>query len=71
MKEYAICCTATYGPTYGGGHDLNIAANFQEGYSNLGHTYDITEFNVGTAKTTHIFGQTKPELTELEVYEVI
>lgn len=29
----------SYGPTFGGGHDLYISGNLSGGYANIGHTY--------------------------------
>ena len=42
-KQFGIYCKNTYGPTFGGGHDLHIcnAANESTGsYSHFGDTYE-------------------------------
>ena len=41
-KAYSIYFRSTYGPTFGGGHDINIksdASSNSNSYSNLGHDY--------------------------------
>ena len=41
-KLYSINSYSSYGPTFGGGHDINIksdASSNSNSYSNLGHTY--------------------------------
>ena len=43
--QYTVHGCNTYGPTFGGGHDLYIANNSnttQGSYSNLGHSYTDT-----------------------------
>ena len=40
--QHAVCCEATYGPTFGGGHDLHISNNAngnQGSYSGFGNSY--------------------------------
>ena len=41
-KSYSIYSYPSYGPTFGGGHDINIksdASSNSNSYSDLGHTY--------------------------------
>ena len=41
-KSYSIYIYSSYGPTFGGGHDINIksdASSNGNSYSDLGHTY--------------------------------
>ena len=41
-KLYSINSYSSYGPTFGGGHDINIksdASSNSNSYRNLGHTY--------------------------------
>jgi hypothetical protein len=41
--SYAIYCNLSYGPTFGGGHDIYICSDSNSGggmYSNLGHSYN-------------------------------
>ena len=42
LKTYSINIYSSYGPTFGGGHDINIksdASSNSNSYSNLGYTY--------------------------------
>lgn len=42
-NQYGIYCDGSYGPTFGGGHDLYISSNSNgnnNSSSNLGHTYE-------------------------------
>ncbi|KAM3144789.1 hypothetical protein pb186bvf_003098 [Paramecium bursaria] len=69
LQTHALYCNyASYGPTFGGGHDIYIAVDFNSGYTNLGHSYDISGYNVDIK--THIFGATTPQLQECKVYKV-
>ncbi|CAD8130682.1 unnamed protein product [Paramecium sonneborni] len=61
-KQYAIYCNSGYGPTFGGGHDLHINANFKDGHQSLGHTYEN--------KSSNLFGQDKPNISECEIFEL-
>lgn len=60
-------CNASYGPTFGGNHDLYICNNSNiqaSSYSKIGHTYDnleITEDILGTNKL----------IEEIEVFTVV
>ena len=38
-QQYAMYTANTYGPTFGGGHDLTIDSTMKKGTSNLGHSY--------------------------------
>ena len=41
-RAYSVFFRSSYGPTFGGGHDIHIsnsASSNSESYSNLGHTY--------------------------------
>jgi hypothetical protein len=41
--SYAIRCNSSYGPTFGGGHDIYICSDSNScagSYSNLGHSYN-------------------------------
>ena len=37
--NYAIYKSNGYGPTFGGGHDWNVASNMKTGYTSFGHNY--------------------------------
>jgi hypothetical protein len=50
-KTYALCKSQSYGPTFGGGHDLHICdkSNTKNGsYAQLGHSYDNGEYFYNT-----------------------
>ncbi|MBM4342147.1 MAG: SMP-30/gluconolactonase/LRE family protein [Deltaproteobacteria bacterium] len=38
-SKFAMYVQASYGPTFGGGHDLHLDGGMKKGFSNLGHTY--------------------------------
>ena len=43
-QQHGINCNISYGPTFGGGHDLHISNNANisgASYSDLGHTYQL------------------------------
>ena len=43
-QQHGIVCNSSYGPTFGGGHDLHISNNANisgASYSDLGHTYQL------------------------------
>ncbi|CAD8211608.1 unnamed protein product [Paramecium pentaurelia] len=62
----AIYCNQSYGPTFGGGHDINISTDFQGGYSNLGNSYQCDQFQLSNT-STHLFGQSTPNIAECEI----
>ncbi|CAD8103182.1 unnamed protein product [Paramecium primaurelia] len=68
-KQNAIYCHQSYGPYIGGG-DIYITADFQNGSSNLGHSYQCDQYQIIT-KNTHLYGQTTPNIVECEIYQVI
>ncbi|CAD8185149.1 unnamed protein product [Paramecium octaurelia] len=68
-KQYAIYCKSGYGPTFGGGSDFYINANFSDGYSNLGHSYQFDQYK-NESEDPHLFGQNKPEIKECEIYQI-
>ncbi|CAD8076581.1 unnamed protein product [Paramecium primaurelia] len=61
----AIYCHKSYGPTFGGGHDLQVSSDFNGGYSNLGNTYQWDEYQ--NAQSNHLFGQSTPQIVECEI----
>ncbi|XP_028392774.1 E3 ubiquitin-protein ligase TRIM33-like [Dendronephthya gigantea] len=72
-NENAICCHPSYGATFGGGHDLNIADNAnsnQISYSNLGYTYQPPAgYQYNTPQTQSLFaGSHNFKPTEIEVF---
>jgi hypothetical protein len=71
--QHALQCNSSYGPTFGGGHDLftfRIAVNSSgtyfalNGYMKIGHSYD----NQGV--TADQINNGNMNVTELEVYKV-
>ena len=50
---FSIYCNGSYGPTFGGGHDIYIANNSNTettSYSSLGHSYDLKHFSFGSTE---------------------
>ncbi|CAD8153683.1 unnamed protein product [Paramecium pentaurelia] len=68
QKQYAIYCSSGSGPRFGCGHDIYIAADFKDGYSNLGHSYQWDKYE--NNQSTHLFGQDKPNISECEIFEL-
>ncbi|CAD8201871.1 unnamed protein product [Paramecium pentaurelia] len=68
-KQNAIYCHQSYGPYFGSG-DIYIGADFQNGSSNLGNSYQCDQYQI-TNKNTHLFGQTTPNIADCEIYQVI
>jgi len=69
MREYGIYDRDDYGPTFGGGHDINVANDSNintTSYTNFPHSYtDSTGVGKGTF-TTYNF-----QCEEVEVYKVV
>ena len=63
-KNNSIYCRSSYGPTFGGGHDLKM--NSSASYVNIGHTYVLPP---GT-NTNFITGSSQFHIAELEVFKV-
>ncbi|KAM3140423.1 hypothetical protein pb186bvf_007403 [Paramecium bursaria] len=68
-KEYALYCNAVYGPSYGGGFDLCVQNN-TNGYSNLGHTYNIDGFDIPTKKIHMFGGDEKPDIVDCYIFQI-
>ncbi len=70
---YAIYDHASYGPTFGGGHDLNIANNSDSNmnsYSNWGHSYSSL-YTYGSAQAQSFFaGFRYFQVKEIEVFQI-
>ena len=61
---------STYGPTFGGSHDLHIANdanNNSNSESNLGHTYELPPGQTNT----FLVGSKNFKVSEIEVFEII
>jgi hypothetical protein len=70
---YAIYTNPTYGPTFGGAHDLYIANNADKNrnsYANVGHTYrPPSGYSYGSSNTRAVLaGRRNFSPTEVEVY---
>jgi hypothetical protein len=68
--QCAMHCNASYGPTFGVGHDLHVAtcANGNtSSYTNLGSTYQLPP---GQSATTFFTGSHTFQAAEVEVYQV-
>jgi len=66
----SICCHASYGPTFGLGHDFMISSDSHvnsNSYSNLGHTYTAS----GIAYQNLLAGSYQFKVQEIEVYQLI
>ncbi|CAD8130494.1 unnamed protein product [Paramecium sonneborni] len=46
QKQYAIYPSINFGPTFGGGHDIEIKPDFSDGYSQLGHSINLINIRV-------------------------
>jgi len=70
QNQYSIHDTSTYGPTFGGGHDLHVCDNSQlatSSYSNFPYSY-----NDGTNRGYVTFTGSKNFLTsDIEVYRLM
>ena len=69
----AIYTSPSYGPTFGGAHDLHIANNADKNkgsYTNLGHTYrPPSGYSYGSSNTRALLaGSNYFTPTEIEVY---
>jgi hypothetical protein len=63
----AIYCNNSYGPTFGGNHDLVISNNPQSSNCsvNIGHTYQLP---TGQSATSFLTGSQNFTLADMEVY---
>ena len=68
-EQYAVCCEPSYGPTFGGGHDLHISNNAngnQGSHSGFGNSYQPPP---GTVEATSLLaGSLYFTPTEIEVF---
>mmetsp|Transcript_32027 Transcript_32027/g.88488 ORF Transcript_32027/g.88488 Transcript_32027/m.88488 type:complete len:731 (+) Transcript_32027:106-2298(+) len=70
-NEYAANGSSSYGPTFGGGHDLHIADNANassSSYANVGHTYVCP---LGQTGRTFVTGTQNFQVAEVEVFCVV
>ncbi|CAF4873087.1 unnamed protein product, partial [Rotaria magnacalcarata] len=69
FEQYSIYHGATYGPTFGGGHDILVPdkSNENSGYTNFPHSYgDTTSYG-----NTMFTGNYNFMTSEIEVYKLI
>ena len=67
-NNYGIYCNSSYGPTFGGGHDLKIGNDGNtntDSYSQLDHTYECPPH---AANTTFLVGSKNFTVDEVEVF---
>ena len=67
-NQSGIYCGSSYGPTFGGGHDLHICSNSianNKSYSNLGNTYECPP---NVTSNTFLAGIYNFYVNELEVF---
>ncbi|CDW73285.1 UNKNOWN [Stylonychia lemnae] len=73
--QNAIYDHVSYGPTFGGGHDLYVAAGAnsnQNSYTNLNNNYKLpTELLAGNDPKTYLLGAYNFIASEIEVYYLI
>ena len=75
QPSYAIYSRSSYGPTFGGGHDINVrdSSNTNENsYSNFGYSYQLPK-NItygSTEAKSYLAGSYNWKTTEIEVYQV-
>ena len=73
QKQNAIYCNPSYGPSFGGGHDLHICNNshqVRQSCSNFGYSYQLpTGYVCGSEQAKNLLaGQYKFLTTEIEVF---
>lgn len=70
----AIYCSTAYGPTFGGGHDIQITdnANVNASRSNLGFTYVLPNYTYDTdAARCYLAGSYTFLVAEIEVFQIV
>ncbi|CAD8125459.1 unnamed protein product [Paramecium sonneborni] len=69
QRDKAIYCKYDCGPCFGGGYDIKISSDFQDGSCyHLGNTYKCEQYLMN--KKTHLFGQCKPQIIECEIFQI-
>ena len=70
----AMNCLSFYGPTFGGGSDIQIASNSnvnRKSYSNFGYSYKHVNYQRGKAEAlTVLAGSHKFKTVEIEVFTI-
>lgn len=75
-NQKAVHCKASYGPTFGAGHDLYIADNCSvnnSSYANYGCTYELKAGMTyqSTEAQNYLAGSPSFKVEEIEVFEVV
>lgn len=75
QSHYGVYCYSSYGPTWGGGHDIYIANNCNTGnscYSNFGYTFDSKNNAYSTTQAqSHLAGSYNFTVEEIEVFQIL
>jgi len=70
--EKALYCHRSYGPIFGGGHNLYISNNSNtnnDSHSNLGNSYSFPDYAYGSEEAkSFLAGSYKFQVSEIEVY---
>jgi hypothetical protein len=73
--KQAIYCNPSFGPTFGGGHDIRICFNsntVKDSSSNLGNTYLHPDYHYNTPEAKEFLTERdKFSTSEIEVYQAI
>ena len=73
-NKHSIYCHASYGPTFGGGHEIYISNNSNTAntsYSNFGHSYDLKLFSYdSTEAKSFLAGSYNFQTSEIEVFQL-
>lgn len=75
QSHYGVYCYSSYGPTFGGGHDLYIANNSNVGnpcYSNYGYTFETKDLAYSSTQAqSHLAGSYNFKVEEIEVFHIV
>jgi len=69
-SQHSTFCYSSYGPTFGGGHDLHISSNSNANTTSYSNFPDSYNDSIGYAKTTFA-GAYNFTVSEIEVFRVI
>jgi len=75
QAHYGVYCYSSYGPTFGGGHDIYIANNCNTGnpcYSNYGYSFETKNVTYSTTQAqSHLAGSYNFRVEEIEVFHIV
>ena len=73
-SNQGVYCHTSYGPTFGGGHDIYISNNPSSDnscYSNYGHSYESKGLSYSTTQAqSHLAGSYNFKVLEIEVFQL-